>query len=839
MFQECAAGRSHDLGKQAHAQMITSGFVPTIFVSNCLIHMYIKCSNPNYARGVFDRMPHRDVVSWNAMISCYANIGLMDMAQSIFDEIPGKDVISWNSLISGYQQSGRFQESAEIFLKMRQADMRPDHTTLAVGLKSCSALEDYYYGSQIHGLAVNMGLDVDVVTGSALVDMYAKCRRLNDSHQLFTEMPERNWVSWSALIAGYVQNDCLTHGLNLFQEMQGAGVPVSQSIYASVFRSCAGLSALDLGCQIHAHALKSDFGSDVIVGTAVLDMYAKSDSIEDARRVFCLLPKRSLQSWNAMIVGYARNNQGLESLSSFLLMWRSSFDVDEISFSGVFSACAGIEAYLEGLQIHALAIKAGFESNTCVGNAVLDMYGKCGDSVGAQKAFDNMDWRDAVSWNGIIAACEQNGCNEETLFCFGQMLSSGFEPDEFSYGSVLKACAGLQSLGCGMEIHSQVVKSGLGLDSFVGSALVHMYCKCGVIEDAEKLHDRLEDQTLVSWNAIISGFSMQKQSEEAQKFFRQLLDMGLRPDNFTYATVLDSCANLATIELGKQIHAQIIKQELLKDVYISSTLVDLYSKCGDMQDSLLMFEKMPEKDFVSWNAVIMGYAQHGLGLEALRMFERMQQEDVKPNHATFIAVLRACGHMGLFDEGSHYFHSMRTDYRLDPQLEHYSCMVDILGRSGKVNDALQLIYSMPFEPDAVIWRSLLGVCKIHGNIKVAELAAHSILQLDPQDSAAYVLLANVYAEAGRWSEVSEMRRLMKKNGLKKEPGCSWIEVKNEVHAFLMGDKAHPRCEEIYERLDELIRKMKRAGYVPDIDHVLNDEEDSEDVGKCLGICTNG
>ncbi|XP_058112433.1 pentatricopeptide repeat-containing protein At3g02330, mitochondrial [Magnolia sinica] len=823
IFQECSAGRLHGSGKKAHAMMITSGFVPTVFVSNCLIHMYIKCLNMNYAREVFDRMPQRDVVSWNAMIFCYTSIGFMDSAQSIFDAMPEKDVISWNSLISGYLQNGTYQASVELFLQMREMGMKPDRTTLAVLLKSCSVLEDYELGTQIHGLAVKMDLDANVVTGSSLVDMYAKCKSLDDSHQLFTEMPERNCVSWSAIIAGYIQNDRLMDGLDLFQEMQQAGVQVSQSTYASVFRSCAGLSALNLGRQIHGHALKSNFVSDVIVGTAVLDMYAKSDSMKDARRVFCLLPKRTLQTWNAMVVGYARNNQGLEALMLFQVMQRSNVGVDEISLSGVFSACAGIERYVEGLQVHALAIKTSFESNICVANAVLDMYGKCGALVEAQGVFDKMDQRDAVSWNGIIAAYEQNGCDEQTLFCFDQMLRSGLKPDEFSYGSVLKACAGLQSLGCGMEIHNQIVKSGLGLDSFVGSTLVDMYCKCGVMEDAEKLHDRLEKQTMVSWNAIVSGFSMQKQSEEAQKFFQQMLDMGLKPDNFTYATVLDTCANLATVGLGKQIHAQIIKQELLKDVYISSTLVDMYSKCGNMQDSLLMFEKMPERDFVSWNAMIAGYAQHGLGLEALKMFERMQQENVKPNHATFISVLRACGYMGLFDEGSQFFHSMLRDYGLEPQLEHYSCMVDIVGRSGEVNDALQLIYDMPFEADAVIWRTLLSVCKIHGNVEVAERATSSILQLDPQDSAAYVLLSNVYAEAGRWAEVSEMRRMMKRNGLKKEPGCSWIEVKSEVHAFLVGDKAHPRCEEIYERLDKLIGEMKWAGYVPDMDFVLSDE----------------
>eukprot|EP00268_Persea_americana_P068500 TRINITY_DN9546_c0_g1_i2.p1 TRINITY_DN9546_c0_g1~~TRINITY_DN9546_c0_g1_i2.p1 ORF type:complete len:900 (+),score=157.86 TRINITY_DN9546_c0_g1_i2:411-3110(+) len=829
IFQECAEQRTPHLGKQAHARMITSNFIPTVFVTNCLIHMYIKCSNLDYARQVFDRMPQPDTVSWNAMIFGYTSCGLVGTAQSIFDRMPERDAISWNSLISGYLENGDCWVSVDLFLRMGRTGVRPDRTTFAVVLKSCSALEDYELGIQTHCLAVQTGFDIDVVTGSALVDMYAKCKRVEDSHWFFNEMPERNWVSWSALIAGYVQNNMLMDGLQLFLEMQQAGVGVNQSTYASVLRSCAGLSSLKLGCQIHGHAIKSNFGSDTIVGTAVLDMYAKCDALCDARKVFTSMPKHSMQSWNAMIVGYVRNNRDLDALVLFSLRQSSGFSIDEISLSGAFSACAGIERHLEGTQVHSLAIKTGFESNICVVNAVLDMYGKCGALVEAQKVFDEMDQRDAVSWNAIIAAHEQNGSDDQTLLHFSQMLHSGLNPDEFSYGSILKACASSQSLGSGMEIHSQIIKSGLGLDSFVGSALVDMYCKCGVLEEAEKLHERLDNQTMVSWNAIISGFSLQKQSEEAQILFSQMLDMGLKPDNFTYATVLDTCANLATIGLGRQIHAQIIKQELQRDAYISSTLLDMYSKCGNMQDSLLMFERTPERDYVLWNAMISGYAQHGLGLEALNIFEQMQIENVRPNHTTFLTVLRACGYMGLFDEGYHYFHLMIHEYELSPQLEHYACMVDIIGRSGQIDDALKLIHDMPFEADAVIWRTLLHVCKIHGNVEVAEQAASCILRCDPQDSAAYILLSNVYAQAGRWDEVSRMRRMMRQNGLKKEPGCSWIEVKSKVHAFLVGDKAHPRCQEIYKRLNELIREMKWAGYVPDMDFVLNDGEIKQEV----------
>lgn len=811
--------------------MIVSGFEPTVFVMNCLIQMYVKCSNLEYASKTFDEMPERDSVSWNTMISGYSARGKMEIAQSLFDAMPRRDVVSWNSLISGYLQNGDYQNSIGVCLQMSSFGVGLDPTSLALILKACSAMEYLDFGIQFHGIAFKTGYVVDVVTGSALLDMYAKCKKLKFSFQVFDELPKKNWVSWSAMIAGCVQNDQFVNGLEMFKRMQIEGIGVSQSTYASVFRSCAGLSAYKFGTQLHGHAIKAHFDSDVLVGTATLDMYAKCGNMFDARKLFNSMPNHNLQSFNAIIVGYARSQQGKEALYLFLLLRKSGLGFDEVSLSGALGACAVIKGHFEGLQLHGLAVKSRLASNICVANAVLDMYGKCGCLFEASCVFDEMVRRDAVSWNAIIAANEQNNKGEETLQVFVSMLRSRMEPDQFTYGSVLKACAAHQALSHGMEIHGRIIKSGMGLDLFVGGALVDMYCKCAMIEEAEKIHNRTDEQTMVSWNAIISGFSQQKQNEDAQRFFSQMLEMGVKPDSFTYAAVLDTCANLATVGLGMQIHSQIIKQELLSDVYISSTLVDMYSKCGNMQDSRLMFEKSRKRDSVTWNAMICGYAHHGLGEDAIKVFEDMQLENVKPNHATFVSVLRACAHIGNAEKGLHYFHLMQSDYNLAPKLEHYSCMVDIVGRSGQLNEALRLIQEMPFEADTVIWRTMLCICKLHGDVEVAEKAARNLLQLDPQDSAAYVLLSNIYADSGMWGEMSNMRRAMKSHKLKKEPGCSWIEVKDEVHAFLVGDKAHPRCIEIYEKLHLLVGEMKWAGYSPynHFDEDVEVEEQEEEL----------
>ncbi|KAL1211378.1 Pentatricopeptide repeat-containing protein [Cardamine amara subsp. amara] len=847
VFKECGKQGALELGKQAHAHMIISGFRPTTFVLNCLMRVYTNSRDLVSASMVFDRMPLRDVVSWNTMIKGYSKSNDMVKASSFFNMMPVRDVVSWNSMLSGCLQNGESWKCIEIFVDMGRAGISFDGRTFAIVLKVCSFLEETNLGMQIHGVIVRVGCNTDVVAASALLDMYAKCKRFDESLRVFQGIPEKNSVSWSAIIAGCVQNNLLSLALKFFKEMQKGAGGVSQSIYASVLRSCAALSELRLGGQLHAHALKSNFAADGIVRTATLDMYAKCDNMQDAQILFDKSENLIRQSYNAMITGYSQEEHGFKALLLFHRLMSSGLGFDEISLSGVFRACALVKGLSEGLQIYGLAIKSNLSLNVCVANAAIDMYGKCQALSEAFCVFNEMRTRDAVSWNAIIAAHEQNGRGCETLSLFVSMLRSRVEPDEFTFGSVLKACTG-GSLGYGMEIHSSVVKSGMASNSSVGCSLIDMYSKCGMIEEAEKIHSRLFlqgnvlgtmeelekmhnkrlQEMCVSWNSIISGYVTKEQSEDAQVLFTRMMEMGITPDKFTYATVLDTCANLASAGLGKQIHAQVIKKEMQSDVYICSTLVDMYSKCGDLHDSRLMFEKSLKRDFVTWNAMISGYAHHGKGEEAIKLFERMILGNIKPNHVTFISILRACAHMGLIDKGLEYFYMMKRDYGLDPQLPHYSNMVDILGKSGKVKKALKLIGEMPFEADDVIWRTLLGVCAIHrNNVEIAEEATAALLRLDPQDSSAYTLLSNVYADAGMWEKVSDLRRSMRGFKLKKEPGCSWVELKEELHVFLVGDKAHPRWEEIYNELDLIYSEMRLFGdcsLVPEVEVVEHDLE---------------
>eukprot|EP01018_Ginkgo_biloba_P039653 Gb_39956 [translate_table: standard] len=530
---------------------------------------------------------------------------------------------------------------------------------------------------------------------------------------------------------------------------------------------------------------------------------------------------------------------------------RPDFDTYNILLQG----CISMKALEEGKRVHAHMIKARFEPGKFLGNQLVNMYAKFGSIEDAWKVFDKMHKRDAVSWATMIAGYAQNGYADQALKLYSQMLDDGKTLNQFTFGTVLSTLAGLGALQDGKGVHAQIIKTGFQSNVFVGTALVDLYFKCGrtdeaclvfdnmternvvsrnamiagyaqngLEEDARRMFDNMPERDVISWNAMIAGYSQKGHGEEAIDLFCHMQLAGFKPTVRTFASVVSACASLAALERGKQIHSQIINLGFESHVFVGSALVDMYAKCGSTEDAFHVFDRLPQRNVVSWNAMIGGYAQNGHGERGVKLFGLMQQKCVKPDSVTFVCVLYACSHLGLVDEGRHYFESMSRDYGIMPALEHYICMVDLLGRAGLLHEAEEFIDQMPTQSSALVWLTLLGACRIHGNIETGKRAFECMIQIDPQDSAAYVLLSNIYAAAGRWEDVAKVRKMMKDKGVKKEPGRSWIEVKNKVHTFVARDRSHPCTKEIYEKLEILTEQIKEAGYVPDTNFVLQDVE---------------
>ncbi|GAB2285430.1 hypothetical protein Dimus_019881 [Dionaea muscipula] len=483
-------------------------------------------------------------------------------------------------------------------------------------------------------------------------------------------------------------------------------------------------------------------------------------------------------------------------------------------------------------RLHPHEITLFGQTDSFVNHRIWVLRGQNHDLEGARKLFDEMPERNVESWNAIVAGMIHLELYEEGLGLFLEMLGSGFSPDCFTLGSVIRGCAGLEALPFGKQVQGYAIKIGLEVHLVVGSALAHMYTRCKSLEDGERVIREMPVQNVVAYNTLIGGRYQNGNPEGAFHLYKLMKTAGFLPDEITFVNMISSCSELTTLGQGQQIHAEVIKSGAALNVPVTSSLISMYSRCGDMECSEKAFMENPQKDCVLSSSMIAAYGFHGQGKKAIAVFEQMTEEEglLEVNEVTFLSLLYACSHSGLRDQGTEFFDLMVNKYGLDPKLEHYTCMVDLLGRSGRLQEAEDMIRSMPVEveADVIIWKTLLSACRIHKNAIMAGKVAGEIRRLDPQDSASYVLLASIHASGKRWSEVSSLRKAMKERKVKKEPGISWFEYKNTVYQFIAGgDKSHPNWGKIEVYMKELMSEMKKKGYVPDTSSVYHDLDKEE------------
>ncbi|KAJ7569689.1 hypothetical protein O6H91_01G088800 [Diphasiastrum complanatum] len=604
--------------------------------------------------------------------------------------------------------------------------------------------------------------------------------------------------------------------------------------YVCLLKGCSRRKALAEGKQVHALIVQSVLDSNIFLANTLVHMYSKCGSLLHAHQVFRNMPQHNLYSWTAIISAYSDCGEVEEAINLFQKMQETGLAPDKVLFVVVLKACASLASLEQGRQLHSDIIRRGFQSDVFVGNTLVNMYAKCGCPEDARELFDNMSERNVVSWTAMIAGYAQNGLGKEALALYEQMKQEGVQPNNVTFVLLLKACASLAGLEQGRQLHSEIVKRGFQSDVVVGSTLVDMYAKCGCTEDARELFDNMSERDVVSWNAMIAGYAQNGLGKEALALYEQMKQEGMQSNNVTFILLLQACASLAALEQGKQLHSEIIKRGFQSKVAVGNTLVDMYAKCGCTEDARELFDNMSERNVVSWNAMIAGYAQNGLAQEALALFEQMQGEGTKPDEVTYISVLSACAHSGLVDRGRYVFDSMSKNHGVTPIKEHYACMVNLLGRAGCLADAELFINKMPIQPHSVVWKTLLGAARNHGHVEIGRRAFDHVVKLEPKSAAPYVLLSNIYAVAGKKDELAKIRNQMKEAGVKKMHGCCWIEVDNQLHAFVVGDATHPQSKEIHAELDRLVGLMKMAGYKPNLSFVLDDVEDEEKENALCG-----
>lgn len=578
----------------------------------------------------------------------------------------------------------------------------------------------------------------------------------------------------------------LFDALKLLNSIDSNTILVKPLVYASLLQTCTKVQSFKHGSLLHCHVIKSGLETDRFVGNSLLALYFKLGSnFDDTRRVFDGLFVKDVVTWTSMISGYVKIGKARNSLDFYRKMVGEDVEPNGFTLSSVIKACSELGELNLGRGFHGVVFRCGFDTNHVIVSALIDMYGRNKQSSDARRLFDEMVEPDSICCTSVISACTRSDLYEEALgFFYKTQRKYQFAPDEYMFGSVLMSCGNLGRLKQGKEIHAKVIVVGETGNVVVGSSLVDMYGKCGLVNNSRLVFDRMTRKNAVTLSSLLNAYCQKGDFETVIELFREM-----EVDLYSFGTVLRSCAGLSAVRQAKEVHCQYLRRGGWRDIVVESALVDVYSKCGCIDFAYRIFKQMMFRNLVTWNSMICGLAQNGRGIETLKALNEMIEEGTIPDYITFVGVLFACSHAGLVHEGRKNFNSMTEEYGIKAGVEHYNCMVDLLGRAGQIEEAESLLNKSDLSSDSSLWAALLGACATSRNSTAAERIAKKMMKLEPNNHLSYVLLANVYRDVGRWSDADRIRKLMQDRGVKKiMPGKSWIDIQGSLS--LSSDKAY-------------------------------------------------
>ncbi|EXB99118.1 hypothetical protein L484_007026 [Morus notabilis] len=587
----------------------------------------------------------------------------------------------------------------------------------------------------------------------------------------------------------------------------------------SLLLSCKDKQSL---FKIHALVILTGLLSHGNSNALLIKSYARITGAVSARHVFDKLPPRGVDVWNAMIIAYSREECPREVMKLHRQMISEGIRPDSSSFSVALKACASLLDLRAGEEIWFKAIEHGYEYDAFVGSSVLNLYAKCGKIDEARAVFDKLPRRDLVCWTSMITGFVKSGGPLEAVDMYRRMQKEELEADGVVMLGLMQACASLGELKVGLSIHGCLIRRDHPMDVMLQTSLVDMYSKTGKLEYACCVFDIMSHKNVVSWGALIAGHAQNGLAGNALELLVEMQNCGFKPNLVSLLSALLACSQLGLLKLGKSIHGYIAKRHDIDQVS-GTAVIDMYSKCGSLSCAQALFDRTKTRDLIFWNAMITSYGIHGQGEEALSLFLKMREAGLKPDHTTFASLLSALSHSGLVEEGQYCFRLMHTEYKIIAEEKHYLCMVDLLARAGKVEEAYELIGSMNILPGLPVWVALLAGCYNHGALLIGEIAVKKILELNPRDLGVYALISNFCSKEGKWNEVAGLKNVMKQMGIKKTPGYSAVEVNEKFHSFLMEDKSHHQYEAILRFLKKLDHEMRIMAYVPETELELHGE----------------
>ncbi|KAH7373322.1 hypothetical protein KP509_17G049800 [Ceratopteris richardii] len=681
----------------------------------------------------------------NSLIDMYAKCGDIEHAWQVFDTMPSQDAISWNIMIAAFSRVGQIEEAFTFFNNMEKADFDPDEVTFLSILKACSTIDQ---GKQVYAYILKKNINITTFVGNTLIDLFVKCKNMTYACEVFDQMHEHDTLTWTMLVSAHDKLERTEEPLLLFSRMvQECALP-NIVTFVSTLGSCM---LLHQGKRLHAQYSANRFPASVILGNTLIDMYARCGDLQSAQAVFDEMPELDIISWNTLIAGYAVGELGEEALDLFFELLDKQIEPDSATYLGVFKGCAAI-GVLECCQlIHSHLFERNLFVDIYLESAIIDTYAKCWSITDAHHLFNKMAKYDVVSWNTIMAALVNHGQSEEVLDLFRQMEFRDLKPDAATFLSVLRACASAGYIDQGRVVHGYIIEGVLESHLFLSVSLIDFYAKCQSMEDAGKVFKLMPiaEDDVVAWNAIIAGHAEHDQFEQALELYERMIHKGGSPDTVTFVGALKASANLSALDKGLQIHNFILKVGQENNIYVGSTLVDMYGKCGSADDAYVAFKRMQERDIVTWNSMIACYALLGLYKEAMDSCNQMLVEQGEIDPITLVNVLTACSHAGLVDQGYMCFSSLVKGCKsTPPTVDHYACIVDLFGRAGMLQEGLNFCESMPIQPTEVVWTSLVGACRFLGEAHLGLYAAEALLELDPDDNSTLLQLVLLYYQLG-------------------------------------------------------------------------------------------
>ena len=574
------------------------------------------------------------------------------------------------------------------------------------------------------------------------------------------------------------------------------------------------LGFLNGGKQLHARVIKLGHCNLLSLQNQFLSVYGKCKEFNYVCKMFDEMPLKNVVSWNTLICGVVQGNcksalvrLGFHYFGQMIKMMAP----DCITLNALLRASIELSDLGIGRQLHCFILKSGFNSSCFVGSALVDSYAKFALVDEAQSAFDEVLSRDLVLWNVMVSCYALNGLQEKAFGVFKLMLLEGVKGDEFTFTSMISSCSVSGSCRLGKQIHCLIIRLSFDLDVLVSSAVVDMYSKNENIEDAQNAFNGMPSKNRVSWTTMIVGYGQHGDGKEAMRLLREMIRVYTYPDELALASILSSCGNLSASSEVVQVHAYVVEHGFESFLSIANALISSYSKCGSIGSAFQSFISVADPNIISWTSLMGAYAFHGLSKKGIEVFEKMLSSNVRPDKVAFLAVLSACAHGGFILEGLHYFNLMINVYQIMPDSEHYTCIIDILGRAGFLDEAVDLLTSLLVEPRSNTLVAFLGACKVHRNEGLARWASEKLFSMEPNEPGNYSLMSNMYASVGNWFDVARIRKMMRKMCDFKVPGCSWMEVAGKVHTFVSSDTTHPQTVQIYSMLDLLVRLMEEDG----------------------------